>query len=98
MALDRAAYLEHFRRATARVVTLHPEESVGPIVQGVVDYVTSGTFGTQAERQEAAYIIANLLWTNLLGNAYNGHQMKHWLWAHGVTIDVDIPQMSEPAI
>jgi hypothetical protein len=96
MALTRSQYLEHFRRAIARVVTLNPEASISPILEGMLDYVTQGTYGTQAERLETAYIIANLLWQDLLGQPYNGHRMKHWVQQSGVPIAVDIPNIHEP--
>jgi hypothetical protein len=96
MALTRSQYLEHFRRVMARVVALNPEAAITPLLQGMLDYVTQGTFGTQAERLETAYIMANLLWQTLLEQPYDGHRMRHWLQHSGVPITVDIPNLPEP--
>lgn len=96
MALTRAVYLEHFRRMVARGVQLAGQPAVGPLVNGAMDYVTTGTFGTQADRTEAAYILVNLLWQQLLGHPYNGHQIKHGLAMYGVNVATDPPNISEP--
>ena len=96
MALNRATYLEHLRRIFGRCVSLNPEEAQAMVVQATLDYVTTGTLGTQADRLEAAQIVANLFWQQILGNAYNGHRMKHWILRHGGQAANDIPNIAEP--
>jgi hypothetical protein len=56
VALTRADYLEHFRNALGRVLTLNPE-IISLLQAGLADYVTNGTRGTLADRREAIRII-----------------------------------------
>jgi hypothetical protein len=76
MALTRADYLEHFRNALARALS-NNTDIIPLMVPGFADYIINGSRGIQADRREAVRIMLNLIWQNILGRPFNGHQMKH---------------------
>ena len=96
MALTRAVYLEHVRRIFGRTVEQLPDQGQEVLIAALTDYRTQGNYGTQQERTEAGQIVVNAFWQNILGYAYNEHEMQHWIVRYGGPERAPCPNLPEP--
>ena len=67
-------------------------DAIYAMLPALEDYVPNGTLGTVPERREAARLLLNFHWKQVLGQPHDGHQMKHHYQA-----PQDVPDLEEPS-
>jgi len=96
---SRLQWLEHAVRMMKFIFLRHPE-IVKPFLEGAVAYVTEHSYDTLANRRDAARIVVNIVWKELLGQPFHPDGIRHFLVEAGVNYasSSGIPDVEEPQI
>lgn len=94
MALTRAQYALHTLGALRQALGERPE-AFALLAPGLISYAKQG-----ATEREAVETLVTYYWTQVLGRAYHGHQMRHLLLDAGVAYEDtrDVPNTQEPTL